>query len=236
MKNLPVAFLFLLFFQIISIQLFSQEKEKQTYKNNITLSAVPIIFREIRLGYERQLSERHTLKTSVGVKIPSSSESFGTINPLPLIIPLSYQVSNGGYFSLGYNYVFSPRKKLYLSAEAYSSYYYYNDKYFKYCVGTSMDSYVTLQSGKLMKTGIKFLIGKKIALISKGTVGLQLDIFAGIGGQYRDEEITIFRKKMGTCQIEGTYHEFHEYDPPEIEISKNWYPTLHAGILFGMPF
>lgn len=192
MKNLPVALLILLFFQINSIQLFSQEKEKKTYKNNITLSAVPIIFREIRLGYERQLSERHTLRTSVGMKIPSSYESFGTINPLPLIIPLSYKVSNGGYFSLAYNYVFSLRKKLYVSAEIYSSYYYYNDKYFKFCVGTSMDSYVTLQSGKLMKTGIKFLIGKKLPIFSKGKVGLQLDFFAGMGVQYRDEENNCF--------------------------------------------
>jgi len=236
MKNLPVALFFLLFFSFNSIQLFSQEKEKKTYKTNITLSAVPIVFREIRLGYERQLTERHTLRTSVGVKIPSSSESFGTFNPLPLIIPLSYQVSNGGYLSFGYNYVFSPRKKLYLSAETYLSYYYYNDKYFKLCVGTSMDSYVALQSGKLMKTGLKFLIGKKIAIISKGKVGLQLDIFAGFGGQYRDEEITIYKKKKGTCSITGTYHEFQEYDPPEIETSKNWYPTLHAGLLLGMPF
>ena len=86
----------------------------------------------------------------------------------------------------------------------------------------------------LKKTGIKFLIGKKASIISRGKVGLELDFFAGFGLQYRHEELTIYEKQYGSCTYDLS--ELYVLNPPEIKIHKNWYPTLNAGILICVPF
>lgn len=102
-------------------------------------------------------------------------------------------------------------------------------------MGQSKESYVTLQSMELYKTAIKVLIGKKIFDTSRRKNRIQLDIFGGIGVQYRNEKITIYQKKQGECSIDGQY-EFRLYDPPLLETSIGWWPTLHGGLLLSFPF
>lgn len=186
---------------------------------------------EARFGYERQVTEKHAIRSSLGIQFPVSSTSF----PYYFYVPFYYPISKGGFVAVGYIYTFNPRKKLYVSTEAYFNYSYYDDKYFLFCTGQDKENYVNFQSMDLKKTGMKFLIGKKISVSPKKETRLQFDFFAGIGVQYRVEEITIYKKKQGECSVEGQY-DYRVYNPPEEEISIGWWPTINAGILLSLPF
>jgi len=232
MKNILFVSILFATLQLNSISLFSQEENKESYKNNITFNVTRLALLEARFGYERLMSERHLLRTTLGIQFPINSESFS----YRFYVPFYYTVSKGVYFSLGYNYIINPHSKLYLSTEVYINYSYYDNKYYEYCVGQSKESYVTLQSMQLRKSGIKLLIGKKLFNTSRKKNRLQLDIFCGIGAQYRQEDITIFKKKVSTCDIDSEVYDFHDYDPPQKEISIGWWPTLHGGILLSFAF
>ena len=234
MKKAVFVLFLLIVVQCNYSQLHAQEPKKKSYKNNITFNITRLLLMEARFGYERQLTERHVIRTTVGIQFPLSSESFKAINT-PITIPFYYTVSNGVYLGLGYNYIIKPSTNLYVSAVVYYNYSYYDEKYYKICSGMSSGSEVYLQSMQLKKSGIKFLIGKKASMSPKKETRLQFDFFAGIGLQYRQEEIIVFAKKQGECSVEGQY-DYQILSPPEKTISNNWYPTLHGGILFSFPF
>jgi len=236
MKRLILGILIVFIIQVSCTESYAQEKdnEKITYKNKVTLNVGRLILNEARFGYERQLKERHTLRAVIGLQYPTSSLSFYSV-PVGLgYIPDYYRVSKGIYLGVGYNYTLGILSKIYISTEVYYNYNYYDKKYYHFCVGMDMDSYVSLESMKLKKTGLKIIFGKKARIISGNKIGLELDFFAGLGIQYRIEELTIFEKSGGSCYYD--YSELYIKDPPEINIYKKWYPTLNAGILIGMPF
>ena len=234
MKKAPILLFLLLFMLWSSAQLFSQESQKTSRKNNITFNITRLILLEARFGYERQLSERHIIRTTLGIQFPVSSESFKAIS-LPKTTPFYYTVSKGFYLALGYNFLIVPKANLYVSAEVYYNHSYYDEKYYRLCSGMSSGSEVYLQSMQLNKSGIKFLIGKKMSMMPKKPTHLQFDIFGGIGLQYRQEEIIVFKKKQGECTVDGQY-EYVLLNPPKVSDSNRWYPTLHLGVLFSFPF
>lgn len=232
MKRIVFILFLLIVLQWNSPQLYSQYLDKTTLKNNITFNVTRLFLMEARFGYERHITDKHIVRTSAGLQFPITSESFPS---LIFDLPFYYVVSNGFYLSLGYNYVIKLYTGLYVSGEIYFNYSYYNEKYYKHCTGSDNDTYVKLQSMRLKASGIKFLIGEKMSMSSKKETRLQFDFFVGLGIQYRQEEITVFKKKLDECSVEGQ-HEYQVYDPPEKAISNRWYPTLHAGILFSFPF
>jgi len=187
---------------------------------------------EARFGYERYLSDKQVIRTSVGIQFPIASESFPSFF---FNLPFYYTVSKGVYLSLAYNYVIKPHSNLYVSGEVYFNYSYYDDKYYKYCKGNVNETYVTLQSMRLKKSGIKFLIGEKTSMSPKKKTRAQFDFFVGIGIQYKQEEITVFKEKQGECSVDGQ-NEYQVYDPPKKTTLNKWQPTLHAGVLFSFPF
>lgn len=236
MKELKITIVIMLLFQLISIETNAQEeKNKQiNYKNRITINAGRLILNEVRFGYERLLNNRHSLLAILGLQYPTSSTSFRSV-PVGLgYLPNYYQVSQGIYLGAAYSYIVGPRSRTYISAEMYFNNNYYNYKFYHYCVGMDMDSYVSLESMNLRKTGLKVIIGRKIRIFSGSDIGLELDLFAGMGIQYRQEKLTVYKRLYGSCNWD--YDELHELNTPEINTHENWYPTLHLGILIGVPF
>ncbi|MCD4725194.1 MAG: hypothetical protein K8R63_10170 [Bacteroidales bacterium] len=228
-KNLPLVFVFLLV-MLSSEILLTQEHEEKTFKNAITFNVFELVKLEARLGYERLLAEKHALRASVGIQFPVSSgpleENGATI--ISISINKIERVSKGIYLALGYNYLIIPDAYFYVSPEVYYNYSFYNDIYYEYCTGMQHDSYVTLQSMRSNKSGIKFLVGKKVSFSTKKKTRLQFDFFAGIGIQHRQEEITVFKKKYSTCNSNGG--NYYEYDPPQITNTDNWGPAMDIGI------
>ena len=228
-KNLSLVLVFLLVMLSSNI-LLAQEHEKETFKNAITFNVYELVKLEARLGYERLLAEKHALRASVGIQFPVSSGPLEENGAAIISISINKieRVSKGIYLALGYNYLIIPDAYFYVSPEVYYNYSFYDDIYYEYCTGMQHDSYVTLQSMQSNKSGIKFLVGKKVSLSTKKKTRLQFDFFAGIGIQHRQEEITVFKKKYSTCDSSGG--NYYVYDPPRITNTDTWIPTMDLGI------
>ena len=232
MKSLFICSIILLALQLNARQLFSQNDGQEVYENYVTFNITRLLLLEARFGYERLITEKHVLRTAVGLQFPVSSNTFGSIASYA---PYYYAVSKGIYLGLGYNYLIIPESYFYVSAEVYYSYNYYDDKYYKYCVSDRSESYVINQSLKLAKTGIKFLVGKKATMAPWKKTRMQFDFFGGMGVQYRSEHITIFKRIDETCDINFP-HNITNYDPQKEDMSDRWVLTLHAGILLSLAF
>jgi hypothetical protein len=233
-KRLLIIFIFILL-QIYPFKTFSQEKKP--YKNAFTFNLTRLTLLEARFGYERNISQRHVLRASAGLKFPIASESYKSFFLGGLYeIPSYYPVSKGAYFSLGYNYLVIPQKNIYVSAEIYYNHSYYDNKYYLYGTGSDSDSHITLQSMDLRKRGLKLLLGKKLSGKPNKQNHFKFDFFAGPGIQYRQEKTTVFKKKEGTSDLNNNTSVFIDYDPPQISNSNKWCPTFNAGILLSFLF
>lgn len=233
MNKLLLILIFLFLSSLFSLGQ-AQEKEAKKYKNALTFNVTRVLLLEARLGYERYITERHAIRITAGYKFPTSAQSYKPLNTW-LPIPVYFKVTQGPYFSLGYAYYIIPKAHFYFSPEIYLNYVFFDKKYYEFCAGTVDDSYVSLQSRHLTKSGIKFLIGKKGSLIPHKKTRLQFDFFAGIGIQNRNEDMTIYAKKQGYCSA-GKLDEQSYYDTPKKEHKAYWQLTLHGGILLSYPF
>ena len=223
--------IFFLILLLNSTVIIAQE-ETRSFKNVFSFNVTRLALKEVRFGYERQLADRHVLRTTLGYEFSNDAESFKTLNITPFNIPLKFAITKGIYVALGYNYYFNSEKNVYVSAEVYYNNRFYDDKYFMFCVGSSSDSYIDYQSMDLKKSGIKFLIGKKVVL---GNSRILFDFFAGLGVQYWAQEITIYKSKSGECTIGGSY-DFRVYDPPKKDFIDQWRLSLQGGFLLSFLF
>lgn len=100
------------------------------------------------------------------------------------------------------------------------------------------ESYVKQQSIDRRVSGLRFLIGKKLALSSKHkSRWWALDFFAGISINYQQEEVSVSKKKYDTCNAADEGHDFYIYDPPLVEKSyKSGVGLLNLGITIGYCF
>lgn len=233
MKTSHFAFIFILVLAITSTA-NSQDTSEKPYKNAVTLNVTRIILLEPRFGYELNLTERKIIRATVGYKIPTSSSFYNNWNSW-FTFPLYYKVTKGPYFSLAYTHVLNPKTHLYLSPELYYDYHFFDRKYYKFCAGTSHDSFISLRSRHLTKTGIKVLIGKKGSLLPGKKTRLQFDFYGGIGLQYWHEDLTVHAERMGTCSA-GQLVEEAYFDPPKEEKKNALTLSFHAGILLSYPF
>lgn len=232
MKNNQIIIFIFLVCLLNFNSLYAQDPDRKAYKNALTFNVLRLALCEARFGYERKLAERHIIRTTLGIQFPVSSEEFKNYI---FEMPYYYMVSRGIYIAIGYNYMIIPRSGFYISSEIYFNYNFYDNKYFTCLVGTSMDSFISLQTMDLTKTGIKFLMGRKVSMHPSKETRMQFDFFWGAGIQYRQEELVIFKKLVGTTNIEDI-KDYPNSDPPETEVSKKFWPTLHGGILLSLPF
>ena len=235
MKNRIILHLLLITFCFSSRPIVAQEVTKKSFQNAITFNITRLALLEARFGYERNLTPRGIIRGTLGVQFPISSESFNNVSIVLSYVPFYYTVSKGIYISIGYKYILSARTKFYLSPEVYFNYNYYHDKYYKFGVGTDMDSYISLQSMQLEKSGIKLLIGKEVTVVSFKKTRVEFDFFGGMGFQFRSEQLTIYAKQSGIYSVDKFNHP-QVYDPPKEENTNYWTPTYHGGILISFSF
>ena len=221
--------------QVLISDTFAQEKisERLEYKNSFTFSILEPLRREVIFGYERNFNSKNIVSIMVGRKFPSSANSYKS-KSFGIFTTKNYnKVSTGYSVSLGYKYMISDYARLYLSAEIHYKYIFYNEKYYQYCVGTSSDSYVSLESMWSDQKGIGIIFGKKLRVLSGNNVGLEFDFYISSGIEYKKQEYTIHGKRQGTCNINT---ELYELNPPENKLTERWVPTMNIGVLIAMPF
>lgn len=238
MKNIILAASFIFLFLLFG---FSQDQEPKGkrdtvfYKNRITTYPMHLINREIRLGYERQLSKRHAVRLVVGYQYPTSKNSYESKSGFIFTQVNDSKVSSGIYLGVGYNYIFSPSTRFYVSAEAFYSYHFYDDKYYNHCTSSSSDTYTSLQSMERNTIGMTFMIGKKFRLVSGNKLGLEIDLQGGFGLGYRYEETTVYERLNYSCTYD--YNKLNVLNPPEIENNDGWTILLSVvNIIIVVPF
>jgi hypothetical protein len=231
-KKVVIIVFIMLTVQVNASLLFGQEQKKKINKNVISFNVTRLVLLEARFGYERYLSERHVVRASVGIQFPINSESYSYL----IKVPFYYAVTKGIYTGLGYNYVLNKHSKSYISGEVYYNYSYYNNKYYKGCHPEDKAKKIEYLSMNEWITGLKILFGKKINFSRNKDSKIQLDLFCGLGAQYRHHDETIYKELRGTCSIERLEEYGYENDPPETKLSHQLWPTLHGGILISFPF
>ncbi len=236
MKRTLAILSLLIITQFFTFTLNAQEQiqEQKTFKNTYTLNASRLLFNEARFGFERQFSELEAFRVILGIKYSFGAESFESFKIGFGTFPYHFKVSKGVYLGVGYNYTINEKKGVYFSTEWYYTFNYYNDKYYQRRSGEGADEYVSLESMRLQKYGLKFLFGKKTSKISNDKMALELDFFAGAGLQFRVNKITINERYSGGHT--NDYSKLTKIDPPEIDTDKKFYPTIHIGLLIGVSF
>lgn len=234
-KNLSKIIILLLLFE--SQCSFTQEDSPEYPKNCFTLNLLAVIS-EVRIGYERAISDRQILRLAAGIKYPLSPGPYKADGSSFISIDKTFLYTKGYHVEAGYAYFIIPAKGLYLSPSLYHYYQFYRDLYYEYCTGMTHESYVKQQSIDRRVSGLRFLIGKKLALSSKHkSRWWALDFFAGISINYQQEEVSVSKKKYDTCNAADEGHDFYIYDPPLVEKSyKSGVGLLNLGITIGYCF
>jgi len=233
MKKLFSALFCVLLTSSLSV-LQGQDTIVKSYKNAFTFNISRVLLLEGRLGYERNISSRNIIRVTIGYKFPVSTQYYEPLNSF-FATPIYLKVNKGPYVSLGYSFMIIPKANFYISPEVYYQYNYFDNKYYKLCVGSISNSEISLRSRSLEKSGIKILVGKKVCLNPHAKFRVLFDFFVGYGLQYWNEEQTIFAKTQGTCSI-NALDENHYYDPPRKEINYRWQTTFHGGVLLSTAF
>lgn len=234
MKGFTCTIIAIILLQVLPLSAFSQDtiRKEQTIKNCFTLDLGRFVWNEARFGYERLIKDDFWWRFIVGFQYPTS-ESFEnasfTYSYGHGYEPMYNRVSTGIYLGTGISVYMKDGSDRYISIEPYYNYAFYNQKYFNYNSSHSPDDKVSLESMRQSKTGIKILYGKKFREQSIGKARFEMDMFAGVGIQYRLRDITQF-EYLGQDGI------FRPYDPLRKEEHENVYPTLHVGLLIGIPF
>jgi hypothetical protein len=229
-----LALIFTIFFITKGLSAQDQIQAKRPQKKTLTFNPARLILNEVRFGYELQLSERHALRASLGYQYPTSKDSYGDLNMFLYRTPFYYTVSKGVYLGAGYNYVLGVGSRIYISPELYFCSNNFDRKYYHHSSGSNHEAYLSLESMKLRKTGLKILFGRKVRIFEGNKMGFEIDYFAGLGLQYRHEETTTFAWHGGSSS--WPYSTLIKRDPPEISTERTWNETLNLGILISVHF
>jgi len=230
MKRFAFTISVVVFLHISATVLYSQDtlRENRSFRNCITLDLGRILWNEARIGYERRISDRRAYRVSAGIQYPTS-ESFRNLSYTfgEGYEPFYNWVSTGIYIGTGVNFFYKEGSSNYISFEGYYNYAFYNHKYFYY--DGYRDDIESLESMRQHKTGIRIVSVLTSQDVSIGNAPFEIGVFAGIGVQYRHRNV--FKEDILT-----TGYDWPPFDPPRKETHENVYPTLHVGVLFGVPF
>jgi len=230
MKGFTFAVSVVILLQFSPGKMYSRDtiQENHFYRNCIALDVGRFVWNEARIAYERRISERYSVHASTGLQYPTS-ESFTNLTYRfgKGYEPYYNKVSKGIYIGAGMSVYYNRGIFNYLSLEAYYNYAFYNHKYFYY--NGYSDHTVSFESMQQSKTGVKILIGQKSKALSIGSAAIEMDVFAGMGVQFRLRDIR--REDYWT-----NGYNWPSFEPVQLETQINVYPTFHAGVLLGMVF
>ena len=198
--------------------------------NYLFISLQRLLFREIRLNYERTFDEKQSFRFAVGYQWPTDDGSYRNYKPFE--IPVRRKLWRGYYLSGGYGYTIIKRLKMYVAGYIFYNYRFYEDKLYHNCKTNPDDSEISLESRYESITGITARWGKKLILNKKGDVKVLLDFYAGLGGYLNNINTTVYGKYTGSCNAE----DLELFNQPLENTSRNFGGLIIIGIDFGIGF
>ncbi|MDQ1088440.1 hypothetical protein [Siphonobacter sp. SORGH_AS_1065] len=157
-----------LFFLLISCNCFAQV---DTLKNNyLRIQPSQVLLRELALEYEQPVTKRLTIGLGAGYRFPKRGQP-SEIGELISMMAADYRFRNvvnppyhGLRLSIAPRYYLNPRKTLFISAELFVRYWWFNNVPSDYQKTTN--SYGSIKSEHMDVRGGKLLIGYNSPLLS----------------------------------------------------------------------
>ncbi len=210
------------------------------FKNYFSLNILSSYITELRVSYERFVFKRQSLKIEGAYQWATTDETekgiWSLVNQTRGMLIIGTNITNAKYISLAYNYYFDSNRNrktlLYVTAEPYFLYKYYENKYyredFEYSSGNFF--YIKyLQSEQKKIWGIKFLLGlKHLFFKTSNRTNLIYDIYTGLGIRYIDDLITRY------SEYNDLFHKEIIYPEPQKVYKYMWKPTFNLGIKIGI--
>ena len=199
-------------------------------ENYISVSLQRLLFREIRLNYERTFDEKQSFRFAVGYQWPTDDGSYRNYKPFE--IPVRRKLWQGYYLSAGYGYTIVERLDMYVAGYIFYNNRHYDKKLYHNCKTNPDDSEISLESRYESITGITARWGKKLILNKKGDTKVLFDFYAGLGGYFNNINTTVYGKYTGSCNAE----DLELFNQPQESTSRNIGGLIIIGIDFGIGF
>ena len=197
--------------------------------NYFTVSLQRVLFRELRLNYERTIKVKHSLRLSVGYQWPTDADSYRNY---PLDLPNRRKLWEGYYGSVGYGHTIFKRYHMYIAGYLFYNYRFYEDKLYHYCKMDNNDSEISLESRYENQIGSTVRWGKKLVLNKKGKVKALFDFYAGAGFYFNNVKTIEYGHGERSCYASDLVL----YAQPIEQTGVNFRGLIILGIDFGFGF
>ncbi len=196
---------------LMSLSLNAQDSlllKKENYKNIYSIDILKPFFRQVRLGYEKQVAPNLYLNARVGALF-ANADTYEN-EEFIVFFPVYTKVFNGVFASFGYSRNFKGELGYYNGVEISYFLKYFNEKLYFCGTGQSFTSHVDLNSIYRHKFGFLYSFGYRFRVFKGNSFTHLIDMSLGLGAQYRIEIIKTFTT--------SDYYQSFTYvnDPPQI--------------------
>lgn len=219
------------------------QDDSSTVRNIISFNATNVLIREITVSYERFISHKSSFELTTGVKIPKNTDKAvreGQYDLVHLFLPYEYSHN----VSLSYKLSLRKRQKNgitqpnyhvygpYISVSTSYRYRAYENKCYEEIWGTGSASFARIDSKNQNIYGLNLVIGQRYILFSLNErLNILVDVFTGLGVQYRKINNTIYASEVGgshSCEQIPWYSTPRMYNRDQIA------PSFHIGAKIGL--
>lgn len=202
----------------------------------VTLNLLSLINKELNLSYEGFINPFTGIEGSIGYRFGNTNESiYYTNNFINGDIDYSarYKSSVYGALALKRGIPSTKSNRYYLSAVAFYRHNFHNAKLISIGSMTYYDEEAYRLSMKQHVFGLKLLTGYRQKLFSIGEAAEALiDFYAGLGIRFKNTVKTYY--EIG--DYVNYSFVFVPYDPPKVITTKEFWPSIHAGLKLGFAF
>ncbi len=214
----------------ISFKTFSQTDTTPSHKI-FSLNLIQFAFREIRLTYERPISNELNLAYSIGFRLQQKNAldiHAGAGSKYMGFTPTINKHYYGIYTSVMLKLKILRSDKAFMCLELYNNFQWFNNRHAIYSnFEKTSSSFDAIRTERVNTTGLKFLMETMIGgeeKISKSR--LWLSLFGGVGGFFRYYQFESSNGTLGEKPIVGVVKERGHL----------FYPSFHIGIKLNCQF
>lgn len=220
----------IIIFIFISFKTFSQTDTTPSHKI-FSLNLTQFVLPEMRLTYERPISNKINLAYSLGFRLQQKNALdiyVGSGMPYLGLAPMTNKHYYGIYTSVMPKLKILKKERAFACLEVYNNFQWFNNRHaINYNIEATDEGFDAIRTERVNTTGLKLILetmigGEEKILNSR----LWLSLFGGIGGLFRYYQ---FESSNGTLR-----------DKPIVGVVKErghlFYPSIHVGIKLNCQF
>ena len=197
-----LLFVFLISALLFRTKSYSQITDTVNPKNCVGAGIAYPLFRTFTVGYERMITKKGFIRVNASVQPLSKKNSYKSKELFLFSVIVNKQkVFTSRSFSAGYGYMIIPRVGFYIATDLTYRYNYFENKYYYECVGTTLDSKVSLVSEYHNDYGLQAMVGIKVVIKKYKGIRFVCDFNAGNGLFLSYQKHLLIAERKGTCSI-----------------------------------